>query len=77
MQCECSVSPHPAFGHPLPIRWGEGRVRALLFPAWSRHCKVKKCQGPTLALKLEFVEFFDKHRAFDQLRVFAGFHDAP
>jgi len=20
-------TPHPAFGHPLPIRWGEGRVR--------------------------------------------------
>ena len=20
-------SPHPAFGHPLPMRWGEGRVR--------------------------------------------------
>jgi len=22
-----TLSPHPAFGHPLPIRWGEGRVR--------------------------------------------------
>src|SRR5439155_6984792 len=22
-------SPHPAFGHPLPIRWGEGRVRGV------------------------------------------------
>jgi len=21
------LSPHPTFGHPLPIRWGEGRVR--------------------------------------------------
>jgi len=20
-------TPHPAFGHPLPIRWGEGMVR--------------------------------------------------
>src|SRR5438067_2028862 len=23
-------SPHPAFGHPLPIGWGEGRVRGSL-----------------------------------------------
>jgi 23S rRNA (adenine2503-C2)-methyltransferase len=27
---ESGESPHPAFSHPLPIRWGEGRVEGLL-----------------------------------------------
>jgi len=28
-------TPHPAFGHPLPIRWGEGRVRGRFMErAW-------------------------------------------
>ena len=29
-----SLSPHLAFGHPLPIRWGEGRVRGAPVSIW-------------------------------------------
>src|SRR5262245_29624152 len=31
-----SESPHPASGHPLPIRWGEGRVRGSLVGSWNQ-----------------------------------------
>src|SRR2546429_4018151 len=75
MQRERSLSLHPAFGHPLP-RWGEGRVRALLFPGWSASLQ-RSVRDTTLALKLEFVESLVNTAAFDQFGMFTGLHDAP
>jgi len=39
-----ALSPHPAFGHPLPIRWGEGRVRGAAVSSFVGVI-VKKRQG--------------------------------
>src|SRR2546430_5136095 len=41
------LSPHPAFGHPLPIRWGEGRVRGVAVSNLVGVI-VKKCWDATL-----------------------------